>query len=292
MTMIVHSKFYLVLSIFLNGLLQACGGSSEADKMKKTQPLARVYDTYLYPEDIEGIGKGIPAKDSINQVIMQVEKWIGDQLVIYSAKKYVGKPSAHIERRVRDFRTALMLEYYEQNLIGEGLDSVVTRSQISDYYTQNKEQYRSGVDWIRCHFIKIKKEVPGIDEVRSLFKSESELDLEGVKLFCAEHKDKMIYALDEDKWIKLDHIRRQIPTAIFSRRYLYGNRILDHSDDDYQYLFKAFELREKDDLLPLSQVRNQISKIVLHQRSSELLKEIRKELYLKGEKEEAFEIYH
>ncbi|MCH2043155.1 MAG: hypothetical protein MK212_03380 [Saprospiraceae bacterium] len=285
-----HIYLYLLLVIGIGSLI-SCGGSPTPSTTEGEQPLARVYDVYLYPEDIEGVGSGVPPKDSIYQVKMHIEKWINDQLLVRTAKQNINKKNDYIERRVRDFRTSLILEYYEQNLIGERLDSVVTAAQISDYYTKNKEQYQSGIDWIRCHFVKIKREVEGIDEVRKLFKSESGMDFERVKLFCAEHKDKTVYVLDEDKWIKLDNVRRQVPENMISTRYIDGDRILDRSDDNHQYLLKIFEFKGKDDALPLSQVQEQISRIILHQRSAKLLRDIRKELYLKGKKEANFEIY-
>lgn len=283
-----YPYFYLLLIL---GSLISCGKSAPASETKESKPLARVYDVYLYPEDIEGVGSGVPKKDSLYQVKMHIEKWINDQLVVRTAEQNISKENDYIERRVRDFRTSLILEYYEQNLITERLDSVVTAAQISDYYTKNKEQYQSGVDWVRCHFVKIKREVEGIDEARKLFKSESGMDFERVKLFCAENKANTVYVLDEDKWIKLDNVRRQLPEGMISARYLTGDRVLDRSDDNFQYLLKVFEFKGKDDALPLSQVRDQISRIILHQRSSKLLRDIRKELYLKGQKEASFEIF-
>lgn len=272
----------LVIAFFII----SCGETKTPETGK--QPLAKVGERYLYATDVIGIGAGLSAEDSLYQIKIYTEQWVRDELMLNVAEDNINA-TEDIERMVYEYKATLMMNAYEEALINQRLETDVTPQAIADYYSQNKEQYQSGISWVRCHFVKVKRETPGIKELKKRFKSDNGVDFERVKLFCAEHKTTHI--LNEDLWIEYDKLASELPEGVISGRHRSQQSILDRMDDDYQYLLQIFEYRDKEDAAPLVQVQEEIQRIILHQRRNKILQDLRRDVFEKAKKEGGFEIY-
>lgn len=245
-------------------------------------------DTYLYLSELEGLGEGMPAEDSAMQVQLYTQQWIQDQLLLKDAEGRI-KNSEQIERSVQDFRTSLVLNEYEQILVTEQLDSVVTAQELSDYYEANKEQYQSGVEWVRAFFVKAPLNVGNTEELKAWFQAGTRADMEKIRLFCKQHNTPAI--LDEQFWVRLDRILVELPEGELPRRYMDAGTIFVQTDEQYLYLYKTLEYKGADEATPLSKVREEITRIILHQRRMKLLDENRSNIYEKGKQSGSFEMF-
>lgn len=161
---------HLIALLFL-GVLQACNNGPEAPT--EENPLARVYDNYLYGSALDGIGKGLSPKDSAQQAELYIDKWIMDQMLLGVAKKQLPNQEAQrINRLAESYKASLTIAYFEQELINRELDTMVTPVQLAQYYNANKEQYIAGESWLRCHFIRVPRKLEGVDKLRNWFKSD------------------------------------------------------------------------------------------------------------------------
>ncbi len=267
--------------------LWACT-AEDRQPFSEEMPLAKVGSTELYPSEVVGIGAGMSEKDSLYQLQLHIEQWVRDQLMLDVAKRNVDA-SARMERMVRDYESTLIMNAYEEALIGQRLNAEVTPQEIATYYSQNKEQYQAGKSFVRCHFVKVRRSVPNLNQLKKWFKSDKGVDFERVKLFCAKHKT--IHILNEDLWIEYEKIEEALPPNSIQKRHRQNQSILDRSDEQYQYLLEIFEYRDKEDAAPLVQVQDEIRRILLHQRRNKILQDIRKEVYEKAKQEGSFEIY-
>lgn len=273
----------VIASIFLVGCR-----SGETTTTTDEQPLAKVGEQALYPSDVLGIGVGMAAQDSLYQLQVHIEQWVRDALMLQVAKRNITM-TEQLKRKVQAYEASLLMSQYEEALINQRLDTEVTPQQLSDYYSQNKEQYQAGISWVRCHFVKVRRGVEGIQDLKKWFKSENGVDFERVKLFCA--KNKTAHILNEDLWVEYDKLVEQLPPNAIKNRHRKGQSILDRSTDSHQFLLQIFEYRDKEDAAPLPQVQDEIRRIILHQRRNQILNDIRREVYEQAKKEKGFEIY-
>ena len=275
---------------FLLGIVLGCWACQSKTTVAEPteQPLAKVGDNQLYPSDVAGIGAGMIEKDSLYQLQLHIEQWIRDQLMLDVAKNNIDA-GEQIERMVKDYEATLIMNAYEEALIKQRLNTEVTPQEIANYYNQNKEQYQAGISWVRCHFVKVRRSAPDVNQLKKWFKSDKGVDFERVKLFCAQNKT--VHILNEDLWIEYDKIVAALPENSINKRHREQQSILDRSDEQFQYLLQIFEYRDKEDAAPLVQVQDEIRRIILHQRRNKILQDIRKEVYEKAKKEGGFEIY-
>jgi hypothetical protein len=278
---------YVVCSIICLIFLGSCGDGTVGED-KNEQPLAQAAGNYLYPSTIAGIGTGMTKKDSLYQLKVYTEQWVRDQLMLDVANNNV-TVTTQIERMVQAYEATLIMNEYEEALINQRLNTEVTPQELANYYSNNKEQYQAGISWVRCHFVKVKRGTPELQQLKKWFKSDAGVDFERVKLFCA--KQKTVHILNEDLWIEYDKLVKEFPKDAIGSRHREKQAILDRMDENYQYLLQIFEYRDKEDAAPLSQVQDEIKRIVLHQRRNKILQDLRKEVYEKAKKEGTFEIY-
>jgi hypothetical protein len=271
--------FFAVLMLF------ACSKSSKTDK----KALARVNSSYLYSSDMEGMGSGLSKEDSATQVSLYIEKWAVDQLMLEMANSKLNqKESEKIDRMVENYRNSLVVAAFEEESVRKELDTLVSSEQITAYYKINRDQYISGKEMIRCHFVRVKRSLPDIDKLRNWFKSDDKKDFEKVKEYCLS-KQGINFVLDSDEWINPEKIAEMLPEKSLDLSTVKTDRSYDRTEDDYLYLFRVFEIRERNSPIPMSQVKDEIAKIILQQRSNEILQKIRSKAAEKVKSGKVFE---
>lgn len=282
-----YDRTFLAL-LFFGLLVQACNNGPKAPT--EENPLARVYDNYLYASTLDGIGKGLSPKDSAQQAELYIDKWIMDQMLLGVAQKQLpNKEAQRINRLAESYKASLTIAYFEQELINRELDTMVTPVQLAQYYNANKDQYIAGESWLRCHFIRVPRKLEGVDKLRNWFKSDKKSDEEKVKQFCLSNESQMVFALEKDRWVKYKRVADRLPENRLPSSYLEKNRIFDRSDNKYVYLCKVFEYKDKNEPAPLTEVQDEISRIILHQRRQLILDQVRKEARAKAKEGNVFE---
>ena len=275
--------FYFLTIIFL---FSSCNTNTTTNKNEK--PIAKVNQSYLYPSDVSSIGRGLPRIDSVKQVKAYINKWVQDQLVMEVAAQNV-EISENIERRVKDYRASLLLSYYEQALIRERLDTIFKPTELADYYNNHLEEYMLGQSWIQCLFIKVPKSIENVEDLKKWFKKNEGMDFERIKKFCAENNTTHI--LDESMWIEYPKLLSELPEEMVENSHLNGDKVLIQSDENYVYLLRVFDYRDKNEASPLQEVQEKIKAKILHQRKQKILDDIRDEIYKKAAESNDFEIY-
>jgi hypothetical protein len=132
--------------------------------------------------------------------------------------------------------------------------------------------------------------MPEIDKLRTWFKSDDKNDFEKLKQYCLS-KQGINFVLDKLQWINLEKIAEMLPEKELDASKLTLDRSYDRTDDEFLYLFRVFELRERDSPIPITQVKDEIAKIILQQRSNEILQKIRKEASDKAKTGKVLEKY-
>jgi cupin superfamily acireductone dioxygenase involved in methionine salvage len=235
------------------------------------------------------MGSGLSKEDSATQVSLYIEKWAVDQLMLEMANSKLNqKESEKIDRMVENYRNSLVVAAFEEESVRKELDTLVSSEQITAYYKMNRDQYISGKEMIRCHFVRVKRSLPDIDKLRNWFKSDDKKDFEKVKEYCLS-KQGINFVLDSDEWINPEKIAEMLPEKSLDLSTVKTDRSYDRTEDDYLYLFRVFEIRERNSPIPMSQVKDEIAKIILQQRSNEILQKIRSKAAEKVKSGKVFE---
>lgn len=257
--------------------LLACKTSAPKPEAPKPILLAQVFNYKLYFDDIRDLIQGYSnAEDSIQQVRNLTEHWVRDRLILVEAEKKFPK-EVNMNKLLEDYRQSLLRHFFEQRIIEERLDTVITESDLLRYYEANKEQHRLETGILRGYYFKIAKPENRSDKILQWWKTFPQQHYEDVIAYAAQ-RAKTNWS-DSSKWHEMHMLVQLFPEGTLSPSGIRSNQRILSEDRDYIYLLYPLEVYYERDIAPLSTVRSQAARYIIHQRELELLERIKKEIY-------------
>jgi len=239
--------------------------------------LATVQNKSLYLSELDGMfAENSPADDSVKIINAYVERWVRKSLLMQEAEKNIPK-DLNIDKLVRDYRASLVQYTYEQTLVEQELDSVITKRELNEFYEKNKEQYQLDAPIIRCNFIKIPQDAANLSEIRNLWQANKPEEHQKLVDLCNTNATE--YLLADSIWYKVDEIAKELPKGTISNNNIGGRKAFTIQDNDFVYFFRLAELVNRKAIAPLSYIEDQAAKVILHRRKIKLLEEKKEELY-------------
>jgi hypothetical protein len=284
---LLFSLFFLASCEFLQF---KNNGDDESEDVEN--PLASVGEISLYPRDIIGlVPKGMAAADSADLIEQHIKSWIKKQLMIAEARKQFTFDEAELERRVLDYRYALMIHEFEKYTISRRLDSFISDEEINSYYNQNIANFELKQNIIRGTFIQINKDAPKLSHLRSLLRSNNEKNKDELKSLAFSFGTKV--HMEDSVWVNFEDVISGTPLADIPNKtdFLRRSTFYEIPDEHYIYFLKINQYKIQNEISPIEFVRDDIQKIILNKRKVKLAKELEDEIYKKAMENDEFKIY-
>lgn len=254
--------------------------------------VASVGKTYLHVSDIDFITKDTQSDlDSAELVSRYIQTWIKKQLMIKEAGKNLTIDESELNRKLLDYRYALIIYEFEKSQVEQSLDKNVSLEEITSYYDKFKENFSLKEIIVRTNFIKMEKGLPQKRQVERLLRSTRDNDRTELKELSLRYANN--YFLEDSTWIKFDDIILNTPLAQSTNnvQLLKSNKHIVIEDDNHAYFFHILEYKLQDQVPPLEFVKDEISKIIVNKRRVALAEKLHKEVYDKALENKEFEIY-
>ncbi|SFB92473.1 hypothetical protein SAMN05421747_102140 [Parapedobacter composti] len=279
-------KVCLLAIVVFTSLVAACRHGV------KPQPVARSYDKYLYPADLQGVvPEGVTGDDSIQLARAYIEQWLRQQALLHHAQRNVNINTNRLERQVEEYRNGLIVYEYEQALVGQKLDTVVTDQQVQDFYQTRKELFILKQPILKVSYIQLKKDAPELDRVKRWFGSTDFKERDLLEKYCAMYATQ--YALHDTSWHYVDELQRKIPLSEISEaQYGQTGRIFEIIKNNELYLIILHDSKFRDTRSPMSLVRHDIRNLILNKRKIELIDQMQKSIVSDARKKNDIEIYN
>ncbi|MBL7818769.1 MAG: hypothetical protein JNL70_27465 [Saprospiraceae bacterium] len=267
------NNFWVLLITFT---IAACGKNK--DTTGSNRVLATVYSRSLQLSDLDGMFPDNATKTDSQQVINAFcDRWIREQIIMSEAERHIPK-DLNLEELVKKYRESLILSSYEEYLTKMSLDTTITDSEMTAFYEKNKVQYQLETPIARCYFLKVPKPTPQSDSLSKWWNSPKSGDnLTKLKIYARANAK--AYILEDSVWTRVDKIAEMLPKGTLSPDNISSGKELTMKDDDFQYYFRALGVMNKQEIAPLSFIREQASKFILHQRKIQLLEKKKQEMY-------------
>lgn len=281
----MNRLFIFVILVFL---VAACG---PAINNNKGTVIAKVHGEYLYESDIKGLVPNETSRhDSIVIVKNYTENWVKTQLMVAQAKKNLSEKQLDFDIQLDDYRNSLIIYRYETELIKQMLDTIVSEEEVEKYYNDHLSDFELKENIVKLQYVIIDREL----EKESLFKEIFQLP-DSIVLDSLEISSELYarsYFLDTAYWFRFDDLLETIPIETYNQElFLKGRRFVELSDEHFTYLLNFVNFKIKDDTSPLDFERNDIISIITNKRKMELVKQVRKDLYVKAVQNKEFEVY-
>ena len=262
---------------------------------KQTEPepgaIARAYDEYLYKKDIAGlIPSGTVKDDSINIVKNYINSWVKQRVILQRAENNLAESDKNVEQQLLEYRNSLITYIYQQELIRQQLDTVVSEEEIEKYYNQNQRNFQLKDNILKVNYLRVSRDAPKLDKVRMWFRSENEKD----KKLLADYVNQfaMDYFIDDENWQLFDDLLKKVPIKTYDKEeYLKNNRYIEVTDSASLYLINIKGFMIKESLSPLSFEKDNIRNLIINKRKLQLVVDMEQTTYENALKNNDFEIY-
>jgi hypothetical protein len=277
-------KLILVLLILITGC-------STIFKKKTEHPVARVYSDYLYDSELRSvIPKGTPTKDSISLAKSYIDNWIHQRLIIHQAEENLTNAQMDFTQQLDNYKNSLIIYTYENELVRQKLDTLVTEEDIEKYYDVNQQNFLLKDNIVQLQFVKLPLKSAYVKQFRSLLNSDKTTDKTKLAKECEQYASD--YFLDDQNWLPFNELLKQIPIKTYNQEeFLKNHRDLDYQDSAYIYLVRFKDFKIKESVSPLSFEKDRIRNIILNKRKIDLTKKMREDIFERAQKKNNFEIY-
>ncbi|MFK5974378.1 MAG: peptidyl-prolyl cis-trans isomerase [Flavobacteriaceae bacterium] len=278
----------MAVVVFL--VLSSCGDLLKEEE--KRVRIARVGETFLYEEDISPfLNKGISKEDSTSFVINYINNWASKQLLLSKAKINLPEDKLfEFETLVADYRTDLYTRAYKEALVLQGGDSLITKSQLNDFYEKQKENFRLKEKLVRIRFIELPKQFMNkeivIEKLQRFKKDDIDyLDSIGVQFKKLNFNDSL--------WIRSSRVIEEIQPLTFENqgKYLKKSQFFELEDSLGVYLAKITGVLQINDIAPLSFIEPTIKQVLLSRRKLNYARKLETEIIDEAIKKKEFEVY-
>ena len=274
--------------IFLLILLTSC---SAFFKKKSERVLARVYDDYLYESDLKGIvTPGTLPKDSIAITRSFIQNWVHQRLILQQAEKNLTSSQLDFSRQLENYKNSLTIYEYENALVRQNLDTLITDEETQNYYDANQQNFLLKDNIVQIQYVKLPLKSAYSKQFKKLLGSDNQDDKNKLSDLC--EKQAADYFLDNQNWLLFSDLLKQIPIKSYNQEdFLKNHRDLEYQDSLYLYLVRFKDFKIKESISPLSFEKQRIRDIILNKRKIELISRMQDYIYANAQKKNVFEIY-
>ncbi|MGK6349928.1 hypothetical protein [Parapedobacter sp. DT-150] len=278
-------RTYVLATVILTFLFAAC-------HPEKPKPVARSFDRYLYPEDLQGVvPAGVKGDDSIQLARAYIEQWLQQQALLHHAQRNVNMNTEHLEKQVEAYKNGLIVYEYEQGLVSQKLDTVVTDEEIKAYYDSRQELFVLKQPILKTSYIRLKPDAPEQERVKRWFLSEDLKERDLLEKYCSMYASQ--YALYDTTWHYVDELVNKIPLSKISEDdYRQIGRIFEIIENNELYLIILHDSKFRDSRSPLSLVQRSIRNLILNKRKIDLIDQMQKSIVADARDKNNIEIYN
>ena len=206
-----------------------------------------------------------------------VRSWVEDVLLFNQAQSNI-PDNGEIDKLVENYRKALIMHTYQQELISQKLSGEIPEQEIADYYEKNKELFKLDRPLMKGLFIKVPLTAPQLGNVRKWYKTETQDAVEHLEKYSLQNAVKYEYFYD--KWVRVADVLDMIPLKAESpEAYMDKNRHIELKDTAFYYFLNVSDYRGAGEEKPYEFARSEVKDLLVNQKRVNFMEQVKNDLY-------------
>lgn len=267
-------RIFILLLVALLG----CGACKEQHDHKGKTPLVEVDGNFLYKEDLMSVlPVGLSKDDSILFAEHYIRNW-AEEILLYEKAASNIPDNVEVNELVENYRKALIMHTYQQELINQKLTNDIPEQEVADYYEQNKGLFKLESPLIKGLFIKVPLTAPQLNNVRRWYKTEKQDAVESLEKYSLQNAVKYEYFYN--KWVALSDILDMIPLNVETpEEYVNKNRHVELKDTAFYYFLNVSDYRKAGEEKPYEFARSEVKDLLVNQKKVSFMEQVKNDLY-------------
>lgn len=276
---------FLIVTIGILGLV-SCENIFNFQSGTKDPVIAKVGEKRLFYSQLKDMTvPGVSETDSAAIVDGYIQNWIRENLMVSEAEKNIAA-DINLNKLVDDYRSSLLVYNYEKKLVEQLLDTIILIADKKKYYEVNKSSYQLSHPIVRCLIAKVPEKVSSLPAIRSALNKD---DMTEANFLVKENAS--FYHLETEKWMSLEELKSLLPDGMITEDQIKTGRVFQTKDNKHEFFVKILGHYDEKEVPPFEYIDSKITKSILSERKTNLLKQYRTSLYERGSEEGLFEIF-
>ena len=218
-----------------------------------------------------------------------IKQWATQTLLLNKAELNLNDDVKNVSEQLEEYRRSLIIYLYEKQLVQQRLDTVISKREIEEYYSNNKDNFELQDNIAKAVFVKLGKNNKEVEKVKSLCRSDKEEKRQELEEYCIQHA--ISFHLNDQQWIPFDELMAQIPKVSYvNLNYFNLYNFAYLQDSTAHYLLDVKEIKYKNSVSPIEFEEQNIRNILLNQRKLDLIKKLEKDIFEEAVSKNQFEI--
>lgn len=241
---------------------------------------------YITQATLDSLTLGLNGEDSMRVAQQYISQWAQERLVYSEAMRggllnNGGNPE--IEQLVDDYRRALYIHAYEEQLVERQMPKTIMDSTVLQYYHAAPDRFKLEESIVKGILVVMPADAPNAKKIRAWLAEVKPTDtnnktIDHIEKYAYQYADG--YELFADKWLTISDLLAHMPIerAELENRLKQRSQI-EVNDSANTYLLQVFDKHMRGEQMPLDYARPQIEKMILTSRQMEFLRKKREQLY-------------
>lgn len=284
--------FLKIYIIAIAVLLSSC--RELPDYLVGDNTVARVGREELTTLEIsQAVPKNLTGSDSIAFVKLYIDKWLIRQLKIEEANQLFSSSEKDIEKLVEDYRQSLLMNKVDQYYVEQQMSNDFTDDDIASYYNTHKSDFTLDRTLVKGRILRFDASYRQSKRLKEqmLKAASSTTDDKTFTDIC--EKNGFLLIDNRSEWINFTDFLANLPTTK-SQDYsslLDKMGIQEMKVNDACYFFDFTSVCRTGNVAPLELVADNIRRILITQRRSEIIKAHEEEIITKAMSEGHAKLY-
>lgn len=253
--------------------------------------VAQVGRHKLYKSEVAAlIPDEASADDSLKLALQYINSWASDLVFLDIAEEQLSKEELDVAAELEQYRRSLLKYRYEQRYINERLDTLVSDSQIDEYYQSHVDNFVLEIPIVKARFLRISSDSPSVEPIKKKMSSPvlSELMAADSLAYFSAVK----YTDYGDNWIDMVTLARDFGADYAELLSSMKNGFIEKKDTDGK-LNVAYiaEFMPAGEIPPVEYCRERIKNIIISVRKQTLVSDLERDLLTDARDRGRFRIF-
>ena len=277
----MRKKFLILITI----LLSSC---NELTSIKNDKLVSRVGENYLYESEIPDFSL---YEDSLIRKKVFIDSWAREKILFdLSLVNLDQKSIISLDGLIERYKRDLYINSYKDILVNSMVDSIISDSEIDEYYDKNLNKFKLNEDLIKFRFVKIPLDNINLNKIRNGLIRYSLFDMELIDSLSFQLAS---YNLNDSLWITKRDFFNQVDFVNYEnqKKYVKKGQLISKRDSMYVNLLFIDDILQANSVAPRSYLTDRIRSTIYNNRKILLIKELNKEIINDAIKSKKYELY-
>lgn len=265
------------------------------DYLVGSNTLARVGRNELSVAEVkQAIPTNLKGEDSVIFAKHYIDKWLVRQLKIEEADELFPTSINDIEKMVEDYRQTLLTSKVDQYYVDKLMNNELSDDDIANYYNTHKSDFTLDRTLVKGRILRFDGAYRQSKRLKEQMRKAATSPTDAKTFADVCEKNGFVFTDYRSEWISFSDFLANLPTTL-SQEY---DPLLDKMDiqemeaNDTRYYFDFTSVCRKGNVAPLEYVSDNIRRILLTQRRSEIIKAHEEEIIKRATAEGHARNYH